>query len=473
VSDPLAGSARTAPSTSSAPLRAFEEKKASLRAQIAAGGGKFALRKRTASNLFRYTPRKRGRDSTRVDLSGFREILELDAAARVLNVEGLATFESIVDHTLPRGFAPLITPELKHITLGGASVGIGIESNCHKFGFVHDMLLEAEVLLPDGRIVVAAPDNGHADLFRALPNSYGTLGYILRAKIRLMPAKPFVRLRTQAFSDPAAFLAAARAAADRPEIDFVETLMYAGRGGADRLLLITSRYEDDDAGDAATGGPAEDIVRKHVFYKLVDEKPEFRLTAKDYLFRYDPEWFWNIPDSLPYRLLRRWAPRSLRHSGFYKRWLHLQERWGIRQNDGKELLIQDWEVPWDKAEELLTFAMREVDLDGKPWLAILIRTPASPTLYPIRPDTLYFNLGCYCRVPKPAVSEGKGDFYATRLLDRKCLDLGGIKMLYSSSFMDEAEFDRVYNGDAYRALKAQYDPQGRFLTLYQKCVRSG
>jgi FAD/FMN-containing dehydrogenase len=219
----------------------------------------------------------------------------------------------------------------------------------------------------------------------------------------------------------------------------------------------------------ATAVPGEDITRKNVFYQRVSIPGEMRLTAKDYLFRYDPEWFWNIPEGLVYRLLRRWAPRSIRHSGFYKRWLHLQETWGIKQNDGKELLIQDWEVPWDKAEEMLAYAMREVDLAGKPWLAVVIRTPASPTLYPVKPDTLYFNLGCYCRVPKP---EGKGDYYATRLLDRKCLELGGIKMLYSSSFMDEAEFDRVYNGDAYRALKAKYDPAGRFLSLYQKCVRS-
>src|SRR5690606_36393317 len=143
---------------------------------------------------------------------------------------------------------------------------------------------------------------------------------------------------------------------------------------------------------------------------------------------------------------------------------HLQEKWGIRQNDGKELLIQDWEVPWDKAEEMLAYAMREVDLDGKPWLAVVIRTPLSPTLYPLRPDTLYFNLGCYCRVRKSA-EDGRGNFWATRLLDRKCLDLGGVKMLYSSSFMDEVEFDRVYNGTAFHALKAKYDPEGRFPTL--------
>ena len=121
------------------------------------------------------------------------------------------------------------------------------------------------------------------------------------------------------------------------------------------------------------------------------------------------------------------------------------------------------------AAELLRFAMTEVNLDGYPWLVVPIRTPAAPTLYPVRPETLYFNLGCYCRVKRAA---GKEEHHYTRILDRKCFELGGVKMLYSSTFMDEVEFWRHYNGWAYRGLKAKYDPGGRLPDLYQKCVRS-
>jgi FAD/FMN-containing dehydrogenase len=451
-------------------LQRHETKLESVRAQIAAADGAFALRKRTASNLFRYAPRQRDESTARIDLGIFNEVIDLDETAQVLDVEGLTTFESIVDYTLPRGFVPLVTPELKHITLGGASVGIGIESTCHRFGFVHDMIVEAEILLPDGRIVVATADNEFSDLFAALGNSYGTLGYILRAKIKLLPAKPYVRLRTAEFEEAGTFLDALREAAEDPGVDFVESLMYAAdatQGTPDRLLAITSRFDDAPA----PGRQAEDIVRTSVFYKLVSQPGTIWLATKDYLFRYDPEWFWNIPETRAYQLMRRWAPASMRHSGFYKRWLHLQETWGIKQNDGKELLIQDWEVPWDKAEELLTYALRTVDLAGKPWLSVVIRTPAIPTLYPIHKDTLYFNLGCYCRVPKPELSEGKGDFWATRVLDQKCFELGGLKMLYSTSFMDESTFDARYNGDSGRALKSKYDPLKRFPTLFEKCVR--
>jgi hypothetical protein len=53
-------------------------------------------------------------------------------------------------------------------------------------------------------------------------------------------------------------------------------------------------------------------------------------------------------------------------------------------------------------------------------------------------------------------------------MDAKCFELEGIKMLYSSSFLDEREFDARYNGAAYGILKRKYDPAGKAATLYRK-----
>ncbi|MGH8311437.1 MAG: FAD-binding oxidoreductase, partial [Steroidobacteraceae bacterium] len=222
----------------------FSSRRARLAAALAARAGPLRVKKRATTNLFRYAVRPGPRGD--IDLGGFNHVLDLDRAARTLEVEGLATYEAIVDRTLGHGLVPLITPELKHITIGGATVGIGIESNGFRHGFVHDGLLEAEVLLADGRIVVCTPDNEHADLFRALPNSYGTLGYILRAKIRLMPAAACVHLRTSRFTDPGSFLAAMRAATERADVDFIESLMFA-RG---ELFLTLSRFVEHAPGTA-------------------------------------------------------------------------------------------------------------------------------------------------------------------------------------------------------------------------------
>jgi FAD/FMN-containing dehydrogenase len=60
--------------------------------------------------------------------------------------------------------------------------------------------------------------------------------------------------------------------------------------------------------------------------------------------------------------------------------------------------------------------------------------------------------------------------YFNRRVEQKVTELGGIKSLYSESFFPEEEFRRIYGGAAYAALKAKYDPQGAFPTLYDKCV---
>ncbi len=421
-----------------------------------AGAGKLRLAKSTISNLFRYQPR--GRAERRISLGQFNDVIALDPKAQTLEVEGLATFETIVTHSLRHGFLPLVSPELKHITIGGATVGIGIESTCFRHGFVHDALLEADVLLPGGRVVTATADNEYKDLFHALPNSYGTLGYILRAKIRLEPAKPFVELAISRFDDATRYLDAMRQATEQGDVDFVEGLFFEDG----RYFLKCGRMRD-------SVDSTDDILRQNIYYKLVETRDVIRLTTGDYIFRYDPEWFWNIPETPFYSLFRRYAPARFRNSSFYTRHVareaELRRKLGLDPKDETEPLIQDWEVPWDRAAELIETCLREVDIEGRPWAALPIKTPRQPTLYPIEPDTLYFNLGCYCQVRRP---EGKPRYYYTRLMDDKCFELGGIKMLYSSTFLEKAEFDARFNGAAYAALKAKYDPEGNAPTLFEK-----
>jgi FAD/FMN-containing dehydrogenase len=323
---------------------------------------------------------------------------------------------------------------------------------------VHDSLIEADVLLPDGKVITCSADNEHADLFRALPNSYGTLGYILRAKIRLHEAKPFTQLRMKTFADPQQYLDAMQAATEQEDLDFVEGLFYEDR----RFILMTGQMLDSVP-------KTDDILREHVFYKLLDWREEINLRTQDYIFRYDPEWFWNLPDSLIYTFYRKFAPEQYRNSSFYTKYVAWREQLNRRFFGNRpkqtEPLIQDWEVPWDKGVELIEFCLENVDLGGLPWAAVPIKTPRTPTIYPIRANELYFNLGCYCQVAK--VPE-KGDYHYTRIMDDKCFELDGIKMLYSSTFLGEDEFNARFNGAEYARLKAKYDPNGHAQTLFEK-----
>lgn len=437
----------------------YKQKKAALEDSWQAGEGQVRLAKSTVSNLFRYQPRGEGARVRRLSLAHFNSVLGIDRDSATAEVEGLTTYSTLVGRCLAEGFVPLVAPELKHITVGGATVGIGIESSCFRHGFVHDGLIEADVLLPGGDIVTCRADNEYADLFHALPNSYGTLGYILRARIALQPARPYVHLRVEKFADIDGYLEAMRAAAESGGHDFVEGLFFEDN----RYFLMTGRFADEVPA-------ADDILRRNIFYKLVQERGDIYLRTYDYIFRYDPEWFWNIPDSWFHALFRRCAPAAWRNSGFYTRYTASRNRllsaFGLEKTD-VEPLIQDWEVPWARAGELVRFCLDEVDLQGRPWAAVPINTPGRATLYPVAPGELYFNLGCYCQVRRPP---GMQPYHYTRILDEKCFELGGVKMLYSSSFMDRETFDARYNGQAYRDLKARYDPAGDAPDLYDKVV---
>ncbi len=415
--------------------------------------------KRSASNLFRYSWTRQNQKST-LSLKPFHHILGLDEEQKILDVEGAVPFEEIVRFTLKHGFLPQVAPELKHITISGAIVGIGIESSGFKYGFVHDSLVEAEVFLPTGEVVVATADNEYQDLFRALPNSYGTLGYILRAKIKLYPAKPYVKVTNTLFTNLQAYLSAFKEAIKLQKEDFLEGLFFNDQ----RYFLTRGELVEEPH------TPCFDIYRG-VYYQALARENALYLKTEDYIFRYDPEWFWNFPDTTFYQLFRACAPRSCRNSGFYKRYTQFKHRllkklpWPSKPKE--EPLIQDWEIPWEHAEKFISEVMAQVDLQGLPWVALPITPKSSPSLYPVRKDELYFNLGCYCYIKTAGES-----FAATQNIDQLCFKWGGLKMLYSSSFMSEEQFDAIYGGEAYQRLKEKYDPEARCPSLFSKAVRN-
>ena len=102
----------------------------------------------------------------------------------------MCTYEDLVDATLPHGLMPLVVPQLRTITLGGAVTGLGIESTSFRNGLPHESVLELDVLTGAGEVVTATPRGEHADLFRGFPNSYGSLGYATRLRIELEPVRP-------------------------------------------------------------------------------------------------------------------------------------------------------------------------------------------------------------------------------------------------------------------------------------------
>src|SRR5438874_1994539 len=171
-------------------MNGYEARTARLRQDFDAlpADAKVRLAKKT-SNLFRARTA-----APRLNVEGFDRVLSVDPQARTADVLGMTTYEHLVDATLPYGLMPLVVPQLKTITLGGAVTGLGIESSSFRNGLPHESVLDMDVLTGDGRLLIVDPHGEHAALFHGFPNSYGSLGYALRLRIELEPVQPYVQL---------------------------------------------------------------------------------------------------------------------------------------------------------------------------------------------------------------------------------------------------------------------------------------
>jgi len=418
------------------------------------------------SNLFRFRepPGRAG-----IDVSAFTGVLDVDTENRTADVGGMTTYEDLVDATLPHGLIPYVVPQLKTITLGGAVAGLGIESTSFRNGMPHESVLDMDILTPDGEVVHVTPDNEHADLFRGFPNSYGTLGYALRLRIELEQVTPFVRLRHVRFTDAAACAAAIEEiCANRTyrdeKVDFLDGVMF----GRDELYLTLGGYTD-------TVPQLSDYTGQQIFYQSIRDRVTDHLTIRDYLWRWDTDWFWcSKALGVQNPVVRRLWPRKYLRSDVYRKIIALDRRHRVyeryaklRNHPPREPVIQDVEVPVTRLAEFLDFFTEEIGISPV-WLCPL-KLGSAWSLYPMDPDQLYVNVGFWATVP---LGPDEADGTHNRLIESKVTELGGHKSLYSDSYFDEDEFWLAYDGETYRKLKEAYDPNGRLPDLYSKCVRN-
>lgn len=445
--------------TSALAFARHDEKKRTLASALHAGGGSVALGKDT-SNLFRdREPAAR----QRLDVRGFNEVLRVEPAQRFVEVEGMTTYAALLDATLAHGVMPAVVPQLKSITIGGAAAGVGIEASSFKYGLVHETLLELDVLTGTGEVVTCTPDNEHRELFFGFPNSYGTLGYALKLKAATVPVKPFVRLEHRRFDDARDFFAALAHWCGEP-VDFVDGVVFA----PGEHYLTVGLFTDN-------APHTSDYTFEHIYYRSIRERREDFLATRDFVWRWDTDWFWcskNLYVQNP--LIRRLVGRSRLNSVTYARVMRWNSQWGLTRTLDRllgwhsESVIQDVDIPVARAPEFLEFFHREIGI--RPiWTCPTkcFRRDRRFPLFPMDPDTLYVNFG-FWDVVKRRAPLARGQL--NRLIERKVGELGGIKSLYSDSYFERDEFWRIYNRPAYDALKRKYDPAGRFPDLYEKCV---
>lgn len=428
------------------------------------GPGPVSLRKRAVAHQ---VP-KRGdlrRKDAKIDVSALTSILEIDPARRICVAESGVTFVDLVAATLRYGLVPIVVPELETITIGGAVAGCSIESMSYRFGGFHDTCLEYEVITATGEVLTCAPDNDNALVFQMVHGAFGTLGIISKLTFRLIPAKPYVRVRYERYSSFDDYMAAIRQVYDARHPG-----EGAGAGGR-------GRYADVDFMDGIIHSPTECILSLGTF---VDEAPytsdyswmkiyyestrrlgEDYLRTADYFFRYNRGVTNVRPRALPLRALLGWYLDSTKV-------LRIADRLNWLLPSERPTVTLDVFLPISRAPGFLRWYTEEFGyfpLWCVPYRRVRNYEWIADAWFEGMEDPLFVDLAVY------GMRQAKGR-NAHRIMEEGLVRHGGIKTLIAHNYYEEAEFWTIWNQPNYAAVKARTDPRNLFRDLYAKTCRA-
>ena len=395
----------------------------------------------------------------------------------------MTTYEHLVGClTLVHGLMPSVVPQLKTITIGGAVTGLGIESSSFRNGLPHESVREIEVLTGDGEVVVARPRRPGRRLVPRLPE------FLRHARLRGTGAdRPRAGAAVRAgarhvrFADLDELAAAvdhvvAEGSFDGEPVDFLDGTVFS----ADEAYLSLGSWADE--------APfTSDYTGNEVYFRSIQQRRVDYLTVRDYLWRWDTDWFWcsRAFGAQNPRIRRLWPKRWLR-SDVYGKLIRLENRYHVAARlearkglPPRERVVQDVEIPLERTADFLRWFLREVPIEPV-WLCPLRLRDGGATalfsaagsgtpwpLYPLRRGETYVNIGFWSTV---AIEDGRVDGDINRRIEEVVAEHGGHKSLYSDAYYGEDEFWLLYGGEDYHAAKKRYNPQSRLLDLYAKAV---
>ncbi|CAK0799413.1 unnamed protein product, partial [Prorocentrum cordatum] len=450
-----------------------------------------------------------------LDLSVYAHV-RIDEGKRTATVGARVTMEDLSAACLRQGVLPLVVPEFRRITVGGAVVGAGVESSSGRFGEFSEGCVSCRVRLGSGEVLTCS-DAEHPDLFRALSGSYGSLATVLEVELRLQEAKPYVKLQYRWFDDlseACRFLASVATTSI-----FAEGLSYPMDKGYRGLPDVTKRHVvivadwADEAGDPHADRSTMSITESHDlwFYEHVFNTRNSEadhtdvLKTESYLHRHERGAFWmarpegdsSIPLSPAGLLL--WilsGPLRKQFDDYFKtphlfQLLKLAPQAIIADNFLNTDIYTDVELVETLVHEVrgssrfaLRTPMRGTSMKAQPF------SPNGNWSSPAAPrGKVLIDVGLYGRVRGGAGVDAARFFEAWGLANnsRKMLSRGAAARTrpgdggdfgsrgpgggYSQNYYSASDFWRppvMFCPRAYRQLRQKYKAEGRLVDLYDK-----
>jgi FAD/FMN-containing dehydrogenase len=392
----------------------------------------------------------RRRFDDKIDISDLTSIIDIDPATRTCTAESGVQFVDLVEATLRYGLVPIVVPELKTITIGGAVSGCSIESMSFKYGGFHDTCLEYEVITAQGEVLTCTPENQNSLVFQMMHGSFGTLGVLSKLTFRLVPAKPFVKVVYEKYDTLSEYRAAITRHFKADDVDFMDGIIHSPR----EYVLSIGRFVDE-----APYTHAYDWTK--VYYKSTSTRTEDYLKTADYLFRYDR----GVTNVHPKSFIGRLFLGKVLHSGNV---LRAAEKLHFLLEEKRPDITLDVFLPMSKVNEFLLWYEREFDyfpLWCVPYRRVRDYEWIDESFYQNMDDELFLDLAIYGM-------KQTGDRNYHKLMEDKLRELGGIKTLISHNYYSESEFWQTWNKPNYDKVKAITDPHNVFRDLYTKTCKA-
>lgn len=408
-----------------------------------------SLKKRVVSHQVP-KPRDKKHSDEKLDISDFDEIIEIDAENRVCIAEPGVTFAKVVAATMKHGLAPIVVPELKTITIGGAVAGCSIESMSYKYGGFHDNCLEYEIVTAKGEVLICTPDNENQLLFQMVHGTFGTLGIITRLKFKLIPTKPFVKVTYEKHKSLEAYKKAIWEHYIKKDVDFMDGIIHS----PEEYVLSTGHFVDK-----APYTHRYDWMR--VYYLSTSRRKEDYLKTPDYYFRYDK----GVTNVMPKSFIGRLLFGKFTHSN---NTLKLASAFGKVFPSTVFPITIDTFIPFSKMDDFMAWYKKEVNhfpLWCVPYKIVRRYEWVDDDFLSRVTDELFLDIALYGMRRKDA------DHYYS-IIEKKLYELGAIKTLISTNLYSEEDFWKIWNQKNYDLVKQKTDPENIFRGLYEKTCRA-
>jgi delta24-sterol reductase len=443
----------------------------------------FSLKLKGQSNTTR--AKNYNKNLPKLDISHFDKALKIDLENKTITVEPRITFENLLKITMKFDLIPLVVPEFKGITVGGAILGACAESSSFKEGLFSDTCLEYEILNGNAEVVEISKTK-HQEIFDGINGSFGSLGILLSVKLKLKKASAYVLLKPNYFDTLKEAMLFMDNTLKNPEsFDFIDGIIFEKNNVC--IVTAISKEEKSNYPFFTTSLPSS----KWFFQKIKKRQEPFIMKMENYLFRYDKAAFWMGSFLLYGQFLKEFITQGLIKKDpivplqnlypiktpnvILRILLHFlmksQRLWGLLHKcEGwvnKSIFIQDFCLPQSHSIEFLESVIDDLALFHL-WLCP-IKASNKEELF--NPHTLlkeineeyYINIGIYGQ-PKKDVEE------ATRLVEKLALKKLGRKVLYAKSFYTPDVFWNIYDKKKYDTLRKVTHSEGKWLDILDKVL---